>query len=598
MSSMKSNKKQNLSIFKAIRRVVPLTIKAIPFTCLVFMFIVILHGIAWGLIAPINQRLYDALADLALGHGYLRQVYIGAAMVTLVMIFQQVMNALHNLFDNDLMFHKASGRLAQVIHAKVKKLPAQVFEDKDRLDDIEKANEGKNGAFWTYMTIHDMIFFYGTYYAVMGVFLWRMQPVLVLAIAFIFAPSLLAQVVEARIHARLEEISAPIRRQNAHYEDSLIGLRNMKETRLFGAYRFFKKLYMDSLALLANKEWDAQKRIQLMYFGVNFAKAAGWVGVLVLLFRSLVHGNISVGAFAAVFGSVQAMFWMMEEALWRIRASFGNDLGKVHNFINLLDIPTPEKSITEPNFIQGITAANLVFAYPKAEKNAIDGVSITMHPGETLALVGENGSGKTTLVKLLCGLYKPNSGKIEIGGQDVSATADSALFAKTSGVFQNYGQYAFSLKENVQISASSASHGPIPAMVDADVDYQDTKTFPNGIDTVLSREYEGVDLSGGQWQRIATARGLYRYHDFIVLDEPTAAIDPIEETRIYKRFAELTQDKMAVLVTHRLGSARIADRIAVMDGGKIVEIGNHEDLLAANGKYAQMWAAQAENYSF
>jgi len=561
------------------------------------MFIVILHGITWGLVAPVNQRLYDALADLAMGNGYLRQVYIGAAMVTLVMICQQILNALHNLLDTDFMFPKADGRFAQVIHAKIKKLPAEVFEDKDRLDDIEKANAGKGGAFWMYMTIHDMVFFYGAYYFIMGRFLWQMEPILLIALLFIFAPVLLAQFVEAKIQAKLENVSAPIRRQNTHYEDCLIGLKNMKETRLFGAYHFFKRLYMDSLALLAQKEWDTQKKIQAMYFGVNAVKAAGWVGVLALMFRSLTQGNITVGAFAAVFGSVGMMFGLMEEALWRMKATFAQDLGKIHNFINLLDIPTPGKPNIKPDFAKGITVKDVFFAYPKAEKNAVDGVSMTINKGETLALVGENGSGKTTFVKLLCGLYKPSSGKIMIGGRDTIETSDTALFASTSGVFQNYGRYAFSLEENIRISSPGAAHDIITAMEDADVHYQDEKTFPKGTKTILSREYEGVDLSGGQWQRIATARGLYRHHDFIVLDEPTAAIDPIEETRIYKRFAELTRHKMAVLVTHRLGSARIADRIAVMDAGKIVEIGTHESLLANKGKYAEMWASQAESYN-
>jgi ATP-binding cassette subfamily B protein len=264
--------------------------------------------------------------------------------------------------------------------------------------------------------------------------------------------------------------------------------------------------------------------------------------------------------------------------------------------LNLLDMPVQAKNTANPNLARGVVAENVTFAYPQAQKNAIDGVSLSIKPGETLALVGENGSGKTTLVKLLCGLYKPDFGEVTIGGVNSAETADEALFAKTSGVFQNYVNYIFSLDENVRISDTNSEKDPTGAMEDADVEYKDTATFPQGTATKLSREFEGVELSGGQWQRVATARGLYRYHDFIVLDEPTAAIDPIEETRIYNRFAKLTKDKIALLVTHRLGSARIADRIVVMDEGKIVETGTHESLLAAKGKYAEMWIAQADSY--
>ena len=128
-------------------------------------------------------------------------------------------------------------------------------------------------------------------------------------------------------------------------------------------------------------------------------------------------------------------------------------------------------------------------------------------------------------------------------------------------------------------------------------DRVDSDAYPEGLDTLLAREFDGVDVSGGQWQRIAIARGLYRTSDFIVLDEPTAAIDPLEESNIYRRFAEISRGKTALIVTHRLGSARIADRIVVMDEGRIVESGTHEELLRKDGKYTQMWQAQAQYYT-
>ena len=588
--------KKSLSITKVIRRSISLTVKATPFWALGYAILAIIHGASWGLAAPINQRLYDALANLAIGEGILRYVYISAILVTILMLAQQVMNGLHNFYGNNILSQLFYGRLSIVLQKKLAKIQAAEFENKDTLDDIEKAGQGISGVNVLFGTISDGLFFYGSYYAVMGAFLWRLEPILLLAFLFIFIPVLLGQVAEAKFHALLEEVSAPIRRQNNHYSECLIGLRMKKETRLFGAYHFFKGLFMDSLELLAQKEWDTHKKIAAITLGLNFVKATGWIGVLVLLFRSLMLGNIGVGAFAAVFASVGSLFALMEEFVNRIKWTVTENMGRINNLLNILDLPTPEKEYIEPNFTQGITVRDVTFAYPKADKNAIDGVSLTICAGETLALVGENGSGKTTLVKLLCGLYKPDSGEITIGGRNVSDTADGALFAKTSGVFQNYGQYVFNLEENVRISQVTAERNPKPVMDDADVDYNDEKTFPKGLGTVLSREFEGVELSGGQWQRIATARGLYRLHDFIVLDEPTAAIDPIEETRVYKRFAELTEKKMAVLVTHRLGSVRIADKIAVMDKGKLVEIGTHESLLAQHGKYAEMWRAQASSY--
>ena len=590
-------KKKNLSPIKAIRRTVPMVIKTIPVLCLVYAAMAVLHGVAWGVVAPVNRFLYDGLADLAVGTGVIRDVFIGAAIVTGIMLLQQAMNAVHNFFGT-VMTGKAEGRLRLVIHNKMKKLPAEFFEDKDKLDDIEKTRNGMSGSLWLYCSISDGLFFYGAYFGAMGIFLWSLETRLLLAFAMIFAPVALAQIIEAKLHAKLEEASAPVRRQFGHYEDCLIGLDKMKETRLFGAYYFFKRLYMDSLALLAKKEWDTQKKIQAMYFGLNIFKAAGWVGVLALLLHSLMSGSISVGAFAAVFSSVGMLFGIMEEILHRLRNSLTENLGQIHNFLNFMDFPTLEGEDVMPDMNMGIIARDVHFSYPKADKPALNGVSLQIRRGETLALVGENGSGKTTLVKLLCGLYRPSAGSVEIGGRDTSNTAESALFARTSAVFQDHRSYkSLSLADNVKISDVKSEDDPVPSLNNADVDHLDTATFPQGLETIISREFDGIDISFGQRQRIATARGLYRSHDFIVLDEPTAAIDPIEETRVYKRFAELTRDKIAVLVTHRLGSARIADRIAVMNGGKIVETGTHDELLAKKGKYAEMWASQAEGYS-
>jgi len=588
---------QRISLLKAMRRTIPMIFRIVPFWSITYITITLLNGIALGLSAPVNQRLYEALTNLALGYDVLRYVYIGAIMVTGIMLFQQFATAAHVFISNHVINYIIDIKLRQIFHLKMKTLPTQVFEDKTKLDDLEKSDMGKRGIIHMYQILINLIFLYGIYFVVMGIFLFNIQPILVLAILFTFAPVVFAQVVEARLQAKLEEESAPVRRQHSHYSECLTGLKSIKEIRLFGAFYFFKCLFMDTLKLLAQKEWKSQKKIQIIYLGLNTIKAAGWVGILILLFRGLIMGNITVGAFAAVYGSISMMFSMTEDLLNQIKHNITEWLGKIHNFINVLDIPTSATCNTKPDIkSKGIVATNITFAYPLSKKNAVDDVTLSICPGETIALVGENGSGKTTLVKLLCGLYKPDQGKVLVGGQDSSNSANSALFSKSSGVFQNFVPYLLTLEENVKISNYKSNKSPISSMEEADVNYKDKRTFPNALETMLSREFDGVDLSGGQWQRVATARGLYRPHDLIILDEPTAAIDPIEETRIYKRFAELTKNKTAIIVTHRLGSAKIADRIVVMDGGKIIEAGTHESLIGKRGKYFEMWKAQSESY--
>lgn len=267
-----------------------------------------------------------------------------------------------------------------------------------------------------------------------------------------------------------------------------------------------------------------------------------------------------------------------------------------------------------------IVLENVTFSYPLSNKNAVENVNLKIHKGETIAIVGENGSGKSTLVRLIIGLYLPSYGKILHNNKSTKDFTQKELFSGISGVFQKYQRYQLSLRDNITISdmensldfsnistisnscnSNIATHPMISeniekAAMQGGVEIN-SEVFPNGYDTMLSREFDGVDLSGGQWQKVAIARGFYRDHELIVLDEPTAAIDPIEETKIYERFAKISKGKTSVVVTHRLGSVKFADRIVVMNSGKIEGVGTHDSLLLTCPLYARMWELQAQYYT-
>jgi ATP-binding cassette subfamily B protein len=600
----KKTKNKSLSLIKAMRCTIPMITKTFPLTIISAVILTMLMGSSLALSTPINQHLYDKLADLVFmvengvnnwNHA-LHVVFIGVAWVAGITLIRQVLNGVQNLFLYQYMQPKINGYLHTVVQAKIEKLPAQWFEDKDKLDDLEKASQGASGATNLLTVLIQLLFFHIAFFFVMGGYLLQLQPVFLIVFVFVFTPVAFSQIIEARIFAKMEDVSTPVSRQNAHYEACLVSKSKIKEMRLFGTFHFFKNLYMETLRLLSHKEWDVQKKITTISLGLNIVKGLGWISVIALLFNTLIKGDITVGAFAAVFATIDTLFGQIEAVFMRVKNGVTPQLGRIHNFINLLEIPEHHSKNDIPDFDQGILATDVYFSYPKTDKYVVRGVTLNIQPCETVAIVGENGSGKTTLVKLLIGLYTPESGTILIGGCDVRTTAERALFSETSGVFQNYNMYVFSLRENVKLSDYSSVEDVSTALKSADVNFDEITTFSHGLDTILSREFDGIDLSGGQWQRIAMARGLYRKHVYIVLDEPTAAIDPIEETKMYKRFAEFSKNKTTILVTHRLGSARIADRIIVMENGNIIENGTHEELQASNGKYAQMWIAQAGGY--
>jgi ATP-binding cassette subfamily B protein len=314
-----------------------------------------------------------------------------------------------------------------------------------------------------------------------------------------------------------------------------------------------------------------------------------------MLFTATMSGEISIGAFAAVFSTLGMVFGRMERIVAHHIGSLQRDIGKVNNFFRLLEMP--ERTGTEGiiDFAQGIEADKISFSYPGRETPAVKEVSLHIKDGETIAIVGENGAGKSTLVRLLTGIYRPSEGIVKVGGLNTAEVSPVSIFQGISGVFQKYQRYKMTLEENVAISDVSrpvCADSITNALQKADTEMSGEV----GMDTMLSPEYDGIDLSGGQWQRLAIARGLYRSNGFIVLDEPTSAIDPIEETRIYTQFQQLAKGKCAVVVTHRLGSTKLAHRIIVMDAGQIVDMGTHDELLSRPGKYTDMWAAQAQWY--
>ncbi len=246
-----------------------------------------------------------------------------------------------------------------------------------------------------------------------------------------------------------------------------------------------------------------------------------------------------------------------------------------------------------------ISFENVDFTYPESEHKILKNVSVNIKKGEKIAIVGENGSGKTTFVNLLCGMYSPDSGKIKIDDTDIFGNI-TATRRTISAIFQDFGKYDTTIKQNITVSnpEKESSDEEIMAIAERVGIAEYIKTQPNGLDEEIGAfSLKGNNLSGGQWQKVALARALYRDNaNIMILDEPTAALDPIAETDLYRRFADLTADKTTILISHRLGITSLVDRILVFHDGEIVEDGSHKELLSKHGYYYKMYSAQAQWY--
>lgn len=249
----------------------------------------------------------------------------------------------------------------------------------------------------------------------------------------------------------------------------------------------------------------------------------------------------------------------------------------------------------------GIRFEHVTFTYPGQAEPVLRDVNFTLVPGSRTALVGQNGSGKSTLIKLICGLYPPDSGRILIDGRDAAELGQKALQRYFSVIFQDYGRYFFTVQENVELGdvekMHRAGHGR-----EREVRAALHKGLSDGLAGKLGQPLgnlspEGMELSGGQWQRLALSRACYRDSEVLVLDEPTAALDPVAENELYGNFVEMMEGRSCILISHRLAVARYTDRILVLQKGELIEEGDHDSLMQKGGVYASMYQAQSHWYA-
>lgn len=574
---------------KMVRQVVFFHIKNSPFLASLGIAMDIIHGMLWVSVIIATQLLFDSITMASQGEVNFSNVIFPIVLLSVVVFGQQIINGVAN-FMSDLVIDKNKGKLLSSMQRKLQRIPASNFEDTDFIDKVNKGQEGiVYFGYFAWMCI-GLIAFYGTYFFSIGLYLFRLSPMLSFVLVLSFIPAILTQSVRVRIFTKLEEENAPLRREYDYYQTTIVEREYFKETRILGAYKFFHKLFAETLYIVTSKTWKAERRIALIQLSINIVSFIGFGISSYMLFLAVMDGDITVGAFAAVFSSLSIMFDMMSELVDRHMGNMNKNVGKVMNYLCLMDTPEVNGDKGYPNFRQGIVANNACYTYAGRANPAINNVNLTISADETVAIVGENGAGKSTLVRLLIGLYHSSDGIIKIGGLDSKKTDPLHIYKEISGVFQRYQRYKMTLNENVAISDTTyeMDDKKVKDVLD-EVDFSCDFLRP---EMILSPEFDGIDISGGQWQRLAIARGLYRASRFLVLDEPTASIDPIEETHIYNQFVKLIEGKCAIIVTHRLGSTKLADRIVVMDNGSIVDIGTHLELMSRPGKYADMWNAQ------
>ncbi len=525
--------------------------------------------------------------------------------VVFILASEFVLNLLNGILGNVLERYtvKFENYYKTVLSARIMELDFQLTEDKKALDQMELA---KNGMTWYSGGLNGIVEplfnMVSALLTVVGVIVIvaTQAPILILITTTIL-------VFSALINAKLNQIEqkqyaelSKVNRVFGYLGWELTDFRYGKDIRLYGAkdmmvdkWDHYTDIMVGNWETLANK----QLPLNLLMTATDIIRDFGtyfYLGVLAIT------GRITIGVATQMFTAAGTFYSSMRNLVWNLqeltkRANYANE------YVKFMDYPAAiqkgDKQVKEgPHKFE---FKDVSFTYPGSDVEVLRNINLTLTPGEHLSVVGLNGAGKTTLVKLLCRLYDPTKGVILMDGVDIREYDYEEYMKVFAPVFQDFKLFAFTMKENILIDKSEDESLDVSGVLERVGLADKLATLSKGTDTVVYKHFdeEGIEPSGGEQQKLAIARALYKNAPVVILDEPTAALDPMAEYDIYRQFDTLVHEKTAIYISHRLSSCQFCDKIAVFSDKELKEYGTHAELVnMPNGIYAEMFAAQAQYY--
>lgn len=539
-----------------------------------------------------------------------RQASVTELIVTIVVFVAALMlvSAASSYVNTNTLYGRISVR-CEIINLLNRKMATTSYQNisderfktlKIKVQETIGSNRAATEAVWTTLTdLTTNIVGFAFYVVLMS----SIQPLLLLAI-------LATTVVSYFVSNRLSEWGYKHREEESEYSTQIYYLDRQssdltvaKDIRIFGLRSWLDDLYAKSMAAYTafkRKEQGVYIWASVTDLVLTFLRNAIAYAYLI----GLVIGNgLSVSEFLLFFGAVGGFTAWVSGILGGFNTLHKQSLD-ISSVRECLEFPEPfkfedgEPIKTEENRLYEIRLENVSYRYPGADKDTLTNVNLTLHPGEKLAVVGLNGAGKTTLIKLICGFLDPTEGHILLDGKDIRDYNRRDYYKMFSAVFQEFSLLAGTIATNVAQDSEGFDMERVKDCVEKAGLRKKIESLKDGYDTYLNREVfeDAMLLSGGETQRLMLARALYKNAPFIVLDEPTAALDPIAESEMYQKYNEMTSGKSSIYISHRLASTRFCDRIIMIADGRIGEEGTHEELLKAGGKYAELYEVQSKYY--
>ena len=533
---------------------------------------------------------------------FLSSVLFWVALAGCTALFSALANALSNLIT-EAQSLACTDYVADLIHAKSIAIDLCFYEDSTYHDNLHRAQ--REAPFRPNSIVANLIMTVQNSISVAAIvsllFVFNWLTGLVL-----FAAALPAAVVHlfyARRKFDFEQEQVPNERQACYYHTLMVNPACAKEVRLLRSGSLFARRFHDLREQLRLGRMKITRQRAFSDFLVQGLAAVAIFGTLAFMSMQALAGAITIGALVMYFQGFQRAVVLLQGVLRSLALLYEDNLF-LDNFYQFLDLEPMVKSPDNPQALpaglgRGLAFHAVSFAYPGSSRDSLHCVDLELKQGEVVALVGENGAGKTTLVKLLCRLYDPDSGSLTVDGIDLRNSDPIAWQQRISIVFQDYLRYDLSVRENIWLGdvdtepsddriREAARLAGIESVIDR---------LPNGYDNILGTQFDrGRELSIGEWQKLALARAFYAKSDIVILDEPSSALDPLAEAELMRRFRQIVAGRSALIISHRLGSVKLADRILVMAHGRIVESGTHHELLALDGHYTRLYLSQAAHY--
>lgn len=503
--------------------------------------------------------------------------------------------------------HVLHSRLAHTINTQIMRkamtLDLSYFENAEFYDQLQNARRESdrraltiiNAGFLVLQNIITLLSF--------TAILLAFNPLIALILFGATMPSFIAQTRYSSLYFRLLNWRAPEFRKMVYLEYLLTVDVSAKEIKLFGLGLPLLERYETLFWEFYQEDERLARRRSVISVLWGLLATGSYYGAYAWIVWITIGGSITLGdmiLYMTLFRQSQGIFNGLFYNLGQLYES-GLFMDNLFNFLALQpQTEQSDRAVPVPRPLsQGIEFRGVSFRYPDQDNWVLHDMNLHIRPGESLALVGSNGAGKTTMIKLLTRLYDPTEGQILLDGVDLREYDLDDLRACIGVIFQDFMQYHATARENIgfgQINALDDERAIASASERGGAD-EVIETLPQGYETMLGRWFsEGRELSGGQWQKVALARAFMRDGEVLVLDEPTAALDPEREYEIFQRFRELTRGKTALLISHRFSTVRMADRIAVLNQGRLIELGTHQELLTLDGDYARLFRLQAQGY--